>query len=83
MSDCVIRENEVMVEVCNPGSDPKDLSNLKRALAITGIEDEVPKDVFVGRGIQIIKILSSSIQVLEKNVTVVRVIKKKIENEES
>jgi anti-sigma regulatory factor (Ser/Thr protein kinase) len=79
---CRVRDNEVVMEVCNPGSDEKEVRNLKKAVAAVSAESDASADFVMGRGVQIIKILSNSVQVLENNGTVVRVVKKKIENED-
>jgi len=79
---CRVRDEEVVVDVSNPGSDEKEVRNLKKAVAAGAGEAEAPADFVIGRGIQIIKILSSSVQVLDNGGTMVRVTKKKIENED-
>lgn len=78
---CRVTDDEVVLDVTNPGSDEKDIRTLKRAFA-AGADDEVPAEAGVGRGIPIIKILSDSQHVLENNGTTVRVYKKKRENED-
>jgi anti-sigma regulatory factor (Ser/Thr protein kinase) len=80
---CKIGEESVTLDVCNPSADPKEILNLRKAIATGGAGmADTPEGIIVGRGIQIVKILCNSIQVLEENGTVVLIVKKKEENEE-
>jgi anti-sigma regulatory factor (Ser/Thr protein kinase) len=79
---CRIRDNEVVLDVCSPGSEACDIQKLKKTIATDRSQPEIPFDFSEGRGVPILKILCNSIQVLEQEGYTVRVIKKKNENEE-
>jgi len=79
---CRIQDECVTLDVTNPGSDEKDVKNLKKAMLTSDSNDGTLDDDIAGRGIQIIKILSTSVMVLEHEGTTVRVIKKKNDNED-
>ncbi|MFH0919311.1 MAG: ATP-binding protein [Fibrobacterota bacterium] len=70
---CKISDAAVTLEVFNPGADEKELGRLRRAIA----EEADSPDAPAGRGIRIIKILCSSIEIEERGGTLVRILKQK------
>jgi anti-sigma regulatory factor (Ser/Thr protein kinase) len=73
---CRINDGEVVIEVFNPGADDKETGNLRRIIAESPDAQAAP-DAPAGRGVRIIKILCTRIEVEDRNGTRVRVIKQK------
>ena len=79
---CRIEPDGVTLDVFNPGADAKEIARLRKAVLASAQDSECEDDPLPGRGIQIIKILATSIQVPESEGTLVRVIKKKNDAED-
>jgi anti-sigma regulatory factor (Ser/Thr protein kinase) len=75
--DCHFSEDSIDLNVRDGGGDQRDVTNLKSA--ISAIQGERR---FMGRGLEIVKMLSSSVEMVEdgSGETVVRVIKQRSQN---
>lgn len=78
---CRIKEDGVVIDIVNPGSDPRDVAKLKATLGDApeaGSADELSAE----RGLKIVKILCNSIEVVEEDNLCVRITKRKNESED-